>query len=218
MRCGCLLIALALGLLFYGVMGIQEATNFRQPKTMTCAQFIQSPRSEGWFHLTGCSVELTGAVIKTAKRKSDSSESSASESDTGKLKSIYIPVYASPGVDHKQTPLMLESSDDSTRSIVEEMRALKTKNLESSLTWLEANRNRLSSVRDLTGMVRIGMNDVDPAKVSESPFAPGYVVFREGQTPVSAGNAILAMLGGGVMAVIAFLYWIQWARRTFNRG
>lgn len=55
-------VLVAIFFLGYGVMAIIEAGSMRNPTHITYEQFIKEPPKSGWYHITGCYLDLTSAA------------------------------------------------------------------------------------------------------------------------------------------------------------
>ena len=205
MKCGCLLAAIAIGLIGVGIGGLREAIRFRHPVTMSCAKFIAKPRAEGWYHLTGCRVDMNDATIETSKTTLYNVELPSTNPD-GDISAVISPVYPI-GIAGKTTPLVLNSSDLETTLFIEKARSM-LKSEKDGPKWLLANQDKLCPTREITGMIEHETSNESSDKERNPAFAPGYVMLTEGARPESPNSSIGLLITGLVFGALTILYGI----------
>jgi len=90
MRCGCILVAVAILMIMFGIQGIHEAHAYSKPIDITVEQFMKSPPQEGWYRIKGCDFEVIDSVYIVTKYhskygsagKKDGDSENASDSST----------------------------------------------------------------------------------------------------------------------------------------
>ncbi|MCW3054560.1 MAG: hypothetical protein JWN14_3730 [Chthonomonadales bacterium] len=94
MRCGCILVAVAILLIMLGIEGIHEAHAYSKPIDITVEQFMKSPPTEGWYRIKGCEFEVIDSVYIVTKylpknrssvKKDGDSEDTSDSGTAGKI-------------------------------------------------------------------------------------------------------------------------------------
>ena len=70
MRCGCILVGVAILLILAGIQGIREARAFSKPVEITAQQFMLSAPKEGWYKITGCELSIDESVYMVTTHRS----------------------------------------------------------------------------------------------------------------------------------------------------
>lgn len=229
MRCGCILVAVAVFLIMMGAQGIREAHAFSKPVDIDADQFVKSPPQEGWYRIKNCKFSLLDAVyIITSYRSKYSSDSdnNAEPKDDGKdVHEVYIPVHTDTMAindkgDYPPTNLVIKTDDPTLISTVNEVKHMDNVKEEDIAKWMSANKDRIILHKDIVGMVQTGMNldskTRDLIAKDAASVSPGYVIVEEGRKPSMSGG-LGAMFGGLVMAVLSLAYWASYLLRLKNR-
>lgn len=219
MRCGCILVLLAIGLVIAGAQGMREAHAFSKPVDVACEEFLKSPRHEGWYRITGCTMDLSEAAYSEYSFKSSLPKT---KDDDKSISEVYLPIHSATSekktvAKNDETPpptnLVVKTTDEAILNTVREMSQLdENKNPKEVEKWMLANLQKVFLRRDVMGMVLTGINDADGtrdelAKLHDS-LAPGYVILEEGKKPSTSGSLGL-IFGGLALGFVSVLYWFS---------
>ena len=222
MRCGILLVVVALALLVFGGQEVHDAYSFRHPVTMSSDEFTKSPPQSGWYHVTNCHLNVVEMLYMVKKSKYDTGDKPAPGSET--FSSIYIPIHYSEdsavGNEKSQdVSALVETSDEKILETAREINRQGGVPEAEAAKWAKDHVDEWLLARDVTGMVKAGINsDSDTreklSKVHGS-LTPNFVIIEEGKKP-SWGLSLGLMLGGVVVGIAAALYWLS--RLAGSRG
>jgi hypothetical protein len=205
------LTVLAPTLIVGGVFAYRSAGTNLKPTKITCAQFLKSPPTSGYYQITGCTVAVVESTYIRYKLASDTTPDSNSPPSPGT--DIFMPVYSSTDEERTQTPLALVSDTEETRAITEEVHRVDTLDQKEIDKWVKDHLSELYVTRDIIGSIQSGFEvtsdtRAEIGRVSEGRLAPNFVVIREGATPFEAGP-IATIVFGSVAAFFALAFWIM---------
>jgi hypothetical protein len=223
MRCGCVLLIVAIALVVLGIQEIHDAHAFTKPVDITCEQFIKSSPREGWYRITGGVMEVADAAFSVTTKHSD--VVTTAEGDP-KITEVYLPVHSPASWDEKAatyppTNLVVQTMDPDIIATVKQLKRLDAGRPEEAKKWYLKNLDKLMLKRDVMGMVQTGINSSekthDEIGKLQGSLTPDYLIVEEGKQPSMSGG--LGMFFGGLLAgVVSVIYWgnllLRWKRRV----
>ncbi len=202
-------IALVVG----GAAAYSRAEQAGHPTTMTCGGFLRSPRHEGWYRLTGCTVAVVKATVFEQRHDDlNESDSSPGSPTSPNISRVYIPIYDNLEKDGKKTSLLLLTEDPRTCSLVEEMLKLANGDEAKLEAWARAHANELEFRKDVSGTIQNSINVTDTArdriaKLSGDALASDYVVLKDGDRP-TPGAPTFAIVIGVLVGFLSGAFWL----------
>jgi hypothetical protein len=198
-RFGCLLLALAAGLLWQGAQSCYVSSRNGEPLHMTMQQYLQTKPNAEWLELRDAVVFLPGAMHIYNKLAGDS---------TAPASELYVPVYAAePTSDDQPTNVVLKTSDPELVRIYNAAGAAGNDTARIARLF-EENRKRLVETRTVSGVVQFGidLDDKDKELVRDHVAHTGdFVILADGTRPTGRGGSGLMILAG--LAVLVLSGW-----------
>lgn len=224
MRIAILLAVGTIALFIFGVNGIYNGVKYREPVTLTYAQFLQQKPTAGWYHITGALMNVVEEVHIYDKNKHSDGDLAVEG-----LTRAYIPVCdaktfdAAAFLEKKNSPstfLLLHSNDPEIANTIKDMAAQVGGNPtpEQAETYLNKNKNKLFLKKDIDGMVKSGLGS-ETSEVKRlldsniQNLESDYVILDEGAKP-SLGAGVGMLLLGLVLAAAQVLFY---ARQRMSR-
>lgn len=185
MRCGCILVIIAIAMLVGGAEGIREARSFQKQVVMTCENFVKAPPQEGWYRITGCEMRVDHAGFSVladtlgTNEKSSTDENSGTDEKPGKelktsegdsvIEDVYLPVRPPEpdtepakkgGVDLGPEPVkvVLKTNDEEVKKTINQLKRLENAKEKDVEKWVTENVKKLVIQKDISGMVESGAN------------------------------------------------------------
>lgn len=196
-RFGCLLLALAAGLLWQGGQSCYVSSRNGEPLRMTMREYLNAKPSAEWLELRDAVVYLPGAMNIYNKLAGDS---------TAPATDIYVPVYASePASDDQPTSVVLKTSDPELVRIYNAAGAVGNDSTRI-VRFLEENQRRLAETRTVSGVVQFGvdLDDKDKELVRDHvAHNSDFIILADGTRPAGRGGSSLLILAGLVVLVLS---------------
>jgi len=191
MRFGCIIALVAFYLLIAGGQKLYDAIVNAHPKTITYSDFRNNPPDSGWYHITGCQLDLTRMLVWQKSGQADET---------------YIPIYAANGVDamlnrpdSDQTPLLASFTDSATLRDIADFNQNTKGTVDQSAKWIITHEDEVFPVRDIEGTVRHGTDvdsDLQDKIASTLKVSSSYFDIVDAGNKPSALIGIIEVLGG----------------------
>jgi hypothetical protein len=190
-RLGCFIIVITLFLFWTGGQRLYIAVTNRTPTIMSYDNYVQTKPKSDWLTLTNCVLNLGEASYKTIAGSKRPTE-------------LYIPVRSKTSDSGKVHVLVATRNQDLITTFME------MQNLQSNteaMAWALKNRDRVFPQRDVTGLVRFGIDMKDKernklAKLQEN-IADDFIIVDDGQQPNLTEG--LGFLAGGIALVVGIV-------------
>ena len=202
----------ALALIIFGGDKAYQGLRYREPVTISYADFVKEKPDAGWFRVKDCVFNVYRAVHFYDKEKLGAAN------DISGISEIYVPAQGPkdaqfPG-QHPNVSLMVISRDPEVLSTYRELGDIGSNDGRAETYFLK-NKNKIYVKRDVEGMVRagfssLGSEDKRLLQTNVSPIDENFVTLEEGKKP-TFGVGVLMLLAGIALLVGQILFYI--ARR-----
>ncbi len=195
-RFGCLLLIVAVALLWGGGQSLYIAMRNRQPTSMTFQEYLRAKPNAEWLELRDVVVYLPGAAHLYSKLTGDS---------TAAATTLYVPLYAEePTVDDQPTNVVLKTTDP---ALLQPFNELARVTGDSALISVyEKNKDRFVAKRTVSGVAQFGIDvdDKDRELIRKAvAHADDFVMLADGDKPAGGWVSALMVAGGVVVLVFA---------------
>ena len=190
-RIAFLMIAGTIALLVFGIGEIRDGLKFPRPVVIRYADFIRQKPGEGWFHITGCGLDVAHSAYK--------------ERESGKsIETAYVPLRDAHNRDEKTIHVLLNTEDPAILSTITQ-----------GIAGASSPHEALWIVRDVEGMVKSGLHE-EGSKTREeigklslgSSLDADSVYFQDGKKPSMAAG-IGMTLAGIALLIVQVVYFIR---------
>lgn len=189
-RIGCFFIVL-IGFLFWaGGQSLYTAMTNRKPMVVSYQDYVKTKPKASWLMLTNCVLSVAKASYMTTMGSTDAVPAE-----------IFIPVRADIR-DHSPVTVLLASSNPEFLATYAEMQKLRSD--DEATTWAIRSYARVFVKRDVTGLVRFGVNldDKDRSKLAKFYQNGGddFIIIDENKQPSLIKS--FSLLGAGTALVL----------------
>jgi len=212
-----LLIIPGASLLYSGIQGKKSHSAFLQPIALSCSQFLNAPVREGWYHLSGCSLDLSQAIYEFSQTTSYTGEAEKKTNAEGPITIVHIPVFGDTDREKEKAGLVISTQDERYKSVVDELRQMGDKKKSEIKEWATKNQDRVFVDRDFVGTVKVAdsFGDISSASMEASDqfkVKPKFGILTEGDAP-RRGDPNAAITLGAIFTLLAALFWVgPWRR------
>ncbi|MEP6757211.1 MAG: hypothetical protein ABJA67_17025 [Chthonomonadales bacterium] len=216
MRCGSVLIVLALALIAFGYQEIMDGGKFHKPVVYSFDEIKKCLPEEGVYTIEGAEFHIEEAVYSTVELQLGST--STEDTHDGPIVDVFLPLHkeykkgAVPDayLEKKEgrTNLVLRTTDKKIIQIVEQLKANGHKSSAEIDKWMEKNADKLRVSKKLTGKIRehssFLTSDSEAISKLEDLVASDYMIMEDGFIPTVGGG--FQKLGAGiVIGILALL-------------
>jgi hypothetical protein len=184
-----LFFIIIIGALFwFGGQGLYTALTNRNPTVMSYDDYVKTKPTSSWLSLTNCTLDLSDASYKSIRGSKTPTE-------------LFIPIHGADESNEVIYVLVATKSPELLKTMAE-IQALNSE--KDAITWMIKNRERAFPKRDVSGLVRFGieMDDKDRRKLAnlQSNLAKDFIILDDGKEPEMIKS--LGLLGVGVAAIV----------------
>lgn len=193
-RFGCLLLIVAVALLWAGGQSCYVAMRNRQLTSMTIQEYLRAKPSAEWLELRDAVVYLPGAAHLYNTLTADS---------TAAATAIYVPLYAAEPDSGQPTNLVLKTTDSELVQLYNELSRVQEDSALDSL--IEKNKDRIVARRTVSGVAQFGIDvdDKDRELIRKLvAHTDDFVMLAEGEKPAGGlVSAFMIVIGIVVLAL-----------------
>jgi hypothetical protein len=178
-------------LLGVGVKTLMEARANPAPQEITYAQFSQTSPSSGWYHVSGCRLDLSNAVV---------------EEQNNVPVRAFVPVFDVRNPQQRTTHIFADMDDRKTLVLFldqEEQQRYHSK--QEQQLWQTAHRSEFTVNRDVAGLTRKGVRYLRDLSNEFAPVAdadPDALVVLSADWKPNPTLAAIELSSGALLGLI----------------
>jgi hypothetical protein len=177
---------------WYGGQGVYTSLKNRQPVRLGISELASGRPSAHWLVLTNAELAIYDAAWKIRRTKYESESA-------GRITEGYIPLRAPGQSINDRCYAVLATSEPATLALLEDLR--KVKDEAGMATFVANHKNELKQKRDVSGLVRFGIESGDESgKLGglQKNLDKNFIVLADGAQPNLGKSVALLLVGFGI--------------------
>jgi hypothetical protein len=198
-RLGLFIVVIMIGCFWKGGQDLYTALTNTKPTVMSYDDYVQKRPKANWLKLTNCRLSLPDAAFKSYGRSQVPTE-------------LFIPVESAESDEGGKTVVLLATRSPEFLATCREMMNLKSES--ESIAWMLKNHERVFPKRDISGLVRGGLELKEKersqlAKLQDNAVSD-FIMLEDGEKPSLTSG--LGFSGAGFLMLVGGIVFLRKSR------